>query len=179
MCFRCCPGRARQYLRPCPLGLEASAIIGSAVGTRTAHQKLPSTNLCGLRRWNWRVDPRKGSVSPCILAQLLRHFLHLLQRPSWTSTHLLQRPASCWPSAIDCLSRPTAASSTGEAGPYPGSFMAKMRSKSELPTKPCVYCGRPFAWRRKWARDWENVKYCSERCRGEAIPTFSMPRLET
>jgi hypothetical protein len=40
-----------------------------------------------------------------------------------------------------------------------------MRKKADLPTKPCTHCGRPFAWRRKWARDWEQVKYCSERCR--------------
>ncbi|MBM4224395.1 MAG: DUF2256 domain-containing protein [Gammaproteobacteria bacterium] len=42
--------------------------------------------------------------------------------------------------------------------------MARMRRKDELPTKPCVVCGRPFVWRKKWARDWANVKYCSERC---------------
>lgn len=35
------------------------------------------------------------------------------------------------------------------------------------PEKPCVACGRPFAWRKKWERDWENVRYCSERCRRE------------
>ncbi|MBQ0800620.1 MAG: DUF2256 domain-containing protein [Sulfitobacter litoralis] len=43
--------------------------------------------------------------------------------------------------------------------------MAKMRKKSELPTKICQRCGLPFSWRRKWVRDWEAVKYCSERCR--------------
>ena len=37
--------------------------------------------------------------------------------------------------------------------------------KSDLPTKVCATCGRPFAWRRKWARDWDAVRYCSERCR--------------
>ncbi|MDT0630280.1 DUF2256 domain-containing protein [Rubrivirga litoralis] len=37
--------------------------------------------------------------------------------------------------------------------------------KPTLPTKTCAVCGRPFAWRRKWARDWESVRYCSERCR--------------
>jgi hypothetical protein len=37
--------------------------------------------------------------------------------------------------------------------------------KSELPTKVCPVCVRPFTWRRKWARDWERVVYCSERCR--------------
>lgn len=37
--------------------------------------------------------------------------------------------------------------------------------KADLPSKPCAACGRPFAWRRKWARDWEAVKFCSDRCR--------------
>jgi hypothetical protein len=38
-------------------------------------------------------------------------------------------------------------------------------AKGDLPQKTCVVCGRPFAWRRKWARDWDQVKYCSDRCR--------------
>ncbi|MBU2956429.1 DUF2256 domain-containing protein [Paracoccus sp. 1_MG-2023] len=46
--------------------------------------------------------------------------------------------------------------------------MAKMRRKGDLPQKPCAQCGRPFAWRRKWARDWDAVRYCSDRCRGDA-----------
>ena len=33
------------------------------------------------------------------------------------------------------------------------------------PEKPCAACGRPFQWRRKWAACWEQVKYCSDRCR--------------
>ena len=40
-----------------------------------------------------------------------------------------------------------------------------MRRKADLPTKICVACGRPFAWRKKWERDWDQVRYCSERCR--------------
>ncbi|MHA7833873.1 MAG: DUF2256 domain-containing protein [Algiphilus sp.] len=31
--------------------------------------------------------------------------------------------------------------------------------------KICVVCQRPFEWRRKWADVWEEVRYCSERCR--------------
>ena len=38
-------------------------------------------------------------------------------------------------------------------------------NKSSLPSKPCAVCGRPFTWRKKWERDWENVKTCSDRCR--------------
>lgn len=46
--------------------------------------------------------------------------------------------------------------------------MAKMRKKDDLPQKICAVCARPFAWRKKWERDWESVKYCSDRCRAEA-----------
>ncbi|BAM92724.1 hypothetical protein S58_67570 [Bradyrhizobium oligotrophicum S58] len=45
--------------------------------------------------------------------------------------------------------------------------MPKMRRKADLPIKICKACGRPFAWRRKWARDWDGVKFCSDRCRFE------------
>jgi hypothetical protein len=44
------------------------------------------------------------------------------------------------------------------------------RTKPALPEKTCAACKRPFAWRRKWARDWDQVKYCSDRCRGGRTP---------
>ncbi|MBG6286675.1 MULTISPECIES: DUF2256 domain-containing protein [Pseudomonas] len=37
--------------------------------------------------------------------------------------------------------------------------------KSVLPQKICAVCSRPFTWRRRWARCWDEVLYCSERCR--------------
>jgi len=37
-------------------------------------------------------------------------------------------------------------------------------AKSDLPTKICPVCERPFSWRKKWERDWESVVYCSKRC---------------
>ncbi|AXT62734.1 DUF2256 domain-containing protein [Aquimarina sp. AD10] len=37
--------------------------------------------------------------------------------------------------------------------------------KSNLPIKTCVVCNRPFAWRKKWEKVWDEVRYCSERCR--------------
>ncbi|MFZ2360844.1 MAG: DUF2256 domain-containing protein [Anaerolineae bacterium] len=37
--------------------------------------------------------------------------------------------------------------------------------KQDLPTKICPVCGRAFTWRKKWARNWDEVVYCSERCR--------------
>ncbi|WP_324670986.1 DUF2256 domain-containing protein [Hymenobacter sp. GOD-10R] len=37
-------------------------------------------------------------------------------------------------------------------------------TKSTLPTKICLTCGRPFAYRKKWRNCWEEVKYCGEKC---------------
>jgi hypothetical protein len=51
--------------------------------------------------------------------------------------------------------------------------MARQRSKSDLPTKICPVCGLPFTWRKKWANCWDEVKYCSERCRRRRSPTQS------
>ena len=33
------------------------------------------------------------------------------------------------------------------------------------PPKPCLVCGRPITWRKKWERDWDQVKYCGDGCR--------------
>ncbi|MEY3273374.1 MAG: hypothetical protein RLZZ341_2275, partial [Pseudomonadota bacterium] len=34
-----------------------------------------------------------------------------------------------------------------------------------LPSKPCVACGRPMSWRKRWAANWDEVKFCSDACR--------------
>lgn len=39
-----------------------------------------------------------------------------------------------------------------------------------LPSRVCQSCGRAFAWRKKWARDWEQVRYCSKACRSSGHP---------
>ena len=38
-------------------------------------------------------------------------------------------------------------------------------NKAALPCKPCLACGRPMSWRRRWARSWDTVRYCSDACR--------------
>lgn len=40
---------------------------------------------------------------------------------------------------------------------------------TEQPNKTCKICGRTIQWRRKWARDWAQVRYCSQRCRGRRL----------
>lgn len=43
----------------------------------------------------------------------------------------------------------------------------RMRKKQDLPQKTCLRCGLPFTWRKKWEKVWDEVKYCSDRCRSE------------
>ncbi|AXO81764.1 DUF2256 domain-containing protein [Olleya aquimaris] len=43
--------------------------------------------------------------------------------------------------------------------------MPKGVKKQHLPFKNCITCGLPFSWRKKWGKNWENVKYCSQKCR--------------
>ncbi|MBK7674084.1 MAG: DUF2256 domain-containing protein [Candidatus Accumulibacter sp.] len=46
--------------------------------------------------------------------------------------------------------------------PHRSSFRG---NKTALPTKPCVVCGLTMSWRRRWAKNWQDVKYCSDACR--------------
>ncbi len=39
--------------------------------------------------------------------------------------------------------------------------------KLHLPEKQCASCGLPFSWRKKWAKVWNEVRYCSQRCRSQ------------
>jgi hypothetical protein len=38
-----------------------------------------------------------------------------------------------------------------------------------VPSKPCAVCGRTITWRKKWERDWEQVRYCSDACRRAGV----------
>jgi hypothetical protein len=49
--------------------------------------------------------------------------------------------------------------------PKTNSARTKKYAKPNLPTKICRACGRPFAWRKRWEKVWDEVKYCSDRCR--------------
>ena len=37
--------------------------------------------------------------------------------------------------------------------------------KENLLAKICATCNRPFFWRKKWEKVWDEVKYCSDKCR--------------
>ena len=40
----------------------------------------------------------------------------------------------------------------------------KTISKQNLPSKVCVVCNRPFTWRKKWEKCWDDVTTCSKSC---------------
>jgi len=42
--------------------------------------------------------------------------------------------------------------------------MTRGVKKENLPSKVCVTCERPFTWRKKWERCWDEVTTCSNSC---------------
>lgn len=48
--------------------------------------------------------------------------------------------------------------------------------KQHLPEKTCAVCGRPFVWRKKWERCWDEVRHCSDRCRRRRSDAKDKPR---
>jgi hypothetical protein len=53
----------------------------------------------------------------------------------------------------------------------------KVESETPKKEKICKTCGRAFGWRKKWEKDWDVVKYCSDGCRGSK-PGEADARLE-
>ncbi len=35
--------------------------------------------------------------------------------------------------------------------------------------KTCASCGRTIEWRKKWERNWDSVRYCSDACRRRKV----------
>ncbi|NQW67651.1 MAG: DUF2256 domain-containing protein [Burkholderiales bacterium] len=46
-------------------------------------------------------------------------------------------------------------------------------NKQSLASKPCRACGRDMTWRKAWAKNWEQVLYCSDACRKNKTPIKS------
>lgn len=63
------------------------------------------------------------------------------------------------------MSKPHSRTSTRLFGKRGNDKVKKDRvSKTNLPEKVCVVCDRPFTWRKKWERCWDEVTCCSKSC---------------
>ena len=71
-------------------------------------------------------------------------------------------PAHAWSPAQPQRGRKGKGDRGGQGG---GGSPGWKGTKADLPSKPCARCGRPFTWRKKWRNTWDDVLYCSERCR--------------
>jgi hypothetical protein len=45
------------------------------------------------------------------------------------------------------------------------------------PDRTCASCGRRIEWRQKWAKSWDDVRYCSDACRRRKLTSVDV-RLE-
>ncbi|MGF1580917.1 MAG: DUF2256 domain-containing protein [Gemmataceae bacterium] len=41
----------------------------------------------------------------------------------------------------------------------------RSKQRHDWPEKVCPVCLRPFQWRKRWKNCWDQVVYCSQRCR--------------
>jgi hypothetical protein len=48
-------------------------------------------------------------------------------------------------------------------------------NKQALPSKPCAACGRTMTWRKRWALNWTEVKFCSDACRKSRAKALATP----
>lgn len=69
-------------------------------------------------------------------------------------------------SCAAALRTPSAATAL-RARPLAMAASSSFRNPNNLPTKVCVVCNRPFTWRKKWERDWDEITTCSKRCNSE------------
>ncbi len=45
----------------------------------------------------------------------------------------------------------------------------RKRKPPTIPAKTCAACWRTMEWRKSWAKNWDEVKYCSDRCRSGKV----------
>ena len=67
-------------------------------------------------------------------------------------------PQNCAPNCADLQHRAPVFIAMREAS------SSGFRNPNNLPTKICVHCQRPFTWRKKWERNWDEVTTCSKSC---------------
>jgi hypothetical protein len=49
--------------------------------------------------------------------------------------------------------------------------VAARTSPTNRPTKTCAGCGRTITWRKRWERNWDAVRWCSDACRRRGLTT--------
>jgi hypothetical protein len=47
----------------------------------------------------------------------------------------------------------------------PDKVKRREEAAGEFAPKVCAACGRTMEWRKSWAKNWDSVKFCSDRCR--------------
>jgi hypothetical protein len=53
--------------------------------------------------------------------------------------------------------------------PNPSVRVATLADVVDPASKQCAVCGRTMHWRRRWARNWDQVRFCSDACRRRGL----------
>ena len=80
-------------------------------------------------------------------------------------------PASTIGLARAALRMRQRANAAGNEGEYEMLDRGRMKK-----TKTCEQCEKPMVWRKKWEKNWDEVRYCSDRCRSDAARARKLER---
>mmetsp|Transcript_165345 Transcript_165345/g.525437 ORF Transcript_165345/g.525437 Transcript_165345/m.525437 type:complete len:372 (+) Transcript_165345:76-1191(+) len=123
-------------------GRAAAAPLPQASGRAPGLRPLPASPGCG----------SLGSEAPLVVFGALLVTVAAARR----------RRSARGPAAVAMSARKKGGASGGSS-----TDQKAFRNPHNLPTKPCVTCNRPFTWRKKWEKCWDEVLTCSNRCKTE------------
>lgn len=127
-----------------------------------------STILCVLT--NYRVR-RVASLSQVISPTYRSFFTNQYRRTPSLSLSFYHSPYSTSTIVLSMRGR--------KKGNDNNKAMGKTIAKENLPSKVCVVCNRPFTWRKKWERVWDEVTTCSKSCNAKRRSTNKKDNSET
>jgi hypothetical protein len=142
--------------------LTSRLLVASRRRKRFYNLAVPLTFLLSGRERT--VVPTTTATPPALA------FVHHVYILPWQTTRTVTRrhlpcPVFETTTAIAGLvSCPLNNNDTTELNTKTNTNMPRGIKKENLPSKVCVTCGRPFTWRKKWERVWDDVTTCSKSC---------------
>ncbi|OSX74044.1 LOW QUALITY PROTEIN: hypothetical protein BU14_0313s0030 [Porphyra umbilicalis] len=159
-------------------GAPAAALAKTRAGSRTENANETTSGRNDDRRHKAGVtvlpQEHTGAPSPCPPPGLPRppHAAAIRSRPPPRGLAVAAvtppPPATLPPpdrARRFALAPPQARQRSSPPPPSGSGAMPRGVAKANLPSKVCVTCSRPFTWRKKWERCWDEVLTCSDRCK--------------
>ena len=134
--------------------LGSGAVTTTTTATTNVHHQSTTMHHSAAVSWS-EYSPDDNATS-----RMMDLVVSVLTVLATALVNLLLDPST----PIVLASRSKKSKTNNKKGEVTKSKKGKAMSKENLPTKICVVCQRPFTWRKKWERCWDEVTCCSKAC---------------